>query len=110
MLEFGRAQVRMMLIVGRRALVGVSSWGTGYVIRRSGEGPSRRIAMTRAVQTIGLAIAALTLPAIIMADVAYSPPGFDLLGAAVVLSVLAWIVWDETWRALQGRWLKRRGE
>jgi hypothetical protein len=66
--------------------------------------------MSRAAQIIGLVIAALALLAIIMADAAYSPPGFDLLGAAVVLSGLAWIVWDETWRALQGRWLKRRGE
>jgi hypothetical protein len=64
--------------------------------------------MSRAARIIGFAIAALTLAVIIMADAAYSPPGFDLLGAAVVLSALAWIVWDETWRALRRRRLKRR--
>jgi hypothetical protein len=66
--------------------------------------------MSRAAQIISLVIAAVAGTAIIMADAVYSPPGFDLLGGTVVLSVLAWIVWDETWRALQGRWLKRRGE
>jgi hypothetical protein len=66
--------------------------------------------MTRAAQIIGLVIAALALPAIIVADRVYSPPGFDLLGAAVLLSMLAWIVWDETWGPLHGRWLKRRGD
>jgi hypothetical protein len=66
--------------------------------------------MSRAAQIIGLVIAAIALPAIIMADAVYSPPGFDLLGATVVLSALAWIVWDETWRALRGRRLKRPGE
>jgi hypothetical protein len=60
--------------------------------------------MRRTARFIGFVIAGLTFWAVIVADIIYSPRNFDLIGAAILALVLAWIIGDETWKALRKAW------